>query len=280
VTRIPRVHQAIASAAATAILAVTSASCTGTTGYDLVSYYAAAVGPTDAHAGQPYAFVNDRGYQITLDRAVMHVGALYLGDVVPTSGQQSEPCTFPGTYVGEVRSGRDIDMLSPDLQLFPVAGDGSTVHAASGQVWLTHGDAFAATDPLPVLTLEGTATRDDISPLHFQAGITIDQDRYPSPAGTALPGAHPICQDRIVTPIPVDLALAQSGTLVLHLDPGALFVNVDFAAFTACSSCAVTGADGTTTYSFTNDTSNQPSVNLYKNLTAAGAVYRFEWRGP
>jgi hypothetical protein len=261
-----------------ASLLLLAPSCTGTTGYELVSYYAAAVGPADAVAGKPYQFTNDHGFAVALNSAVIHVGALYLDESVPTSGQQQEPCVLPGTYVGEVRGGNDFDMLSPTPQLFPVAGDGSTIPASTGQVWLTHGDVFAAADPLPVLTLDGIATKDGAAPIHFQAGVTIDNNRSPAPSNTALPGENPICLERIVTPILVDVTLAQAGTLVLRLDPSALFVNVDFSAFLSCSGCQTTNDDGSTTYLFTNDTTNQPSINLYKNLTAAGPVYRFEWQ--
>jgi hypothetical protein len=253
-------------------------SCNGTTGYDLVDFYAAAAGPPDAVAGQPYAFTNDHGFAVTLARAVLHVGAIYLDQSVPTSGQQQEPCVLPGTYVGEVRGGGDFDMLSPSPQLFPVAGDGSTIPATTAEVWLTHGDVFASADPLPVLTLDGVATKVGSAPIHFQAGITIDSNRSPAPSNTALPGENPICLERIVTPILVDITLAQAGTLILDLDPRLLFVNVDFSAFLSCASCQITADDGSITYLFTNDTTNQPSINLYKNLTAAGPVYRFEWQ--
>jgi hypothetical protein len=255
-----------------------ASSCNGTTGYDLVDFYAAAAGPTSAVSGQPYAFTNDHGFAVTLDRAVIHIGAIYLDESVPTSGQQQEPCVLPGTYVGEVRGGGDFDMLSPSPQLFPVAGDGSTIPAATAEVWLSHGDVFASADPLPVLTLDGVATKGGSAPIHFQAGITIDGNRSPAPSNTALPGENPICLERIVTPILVDITLAQAGTLVLDLDPSSLFVNVDFSAFLSCPSCQVTADDGSITYLFTNDTTNQPSINLYKNLTAAGPVYRFEWQ--
>jgi hypothetical protein len=261
-----------------ALLLVLAPSCTGTTGYELVSFYAAAVGPDNAVAGKPYQFTNDHGFAITLSSAVIHVGALYLDESVPTSGQQQEPCVLPGTYVGEVRGGSDFDMLSPTPQLFPVAGDGSTIPASTGQVWLTHGDVFTAADPLPVLTLAGVATKAGVGPIHFQAGVTIDNDRSPAPSNTALPGESPICLQRIVTPILVDVTLAQAGTLLLHLDPSALFVNVDFSGFLSCESCQTTNDDGSTTYMFTNDTTNQPSINLYKNLTAAGSLYHFEWQ--
>jgi hypothetical protein len=243
--------------------------CNGTTGDKLVSFYAAAKGPADAQAGQPYTFVSDKGFTVTLTRAVMHVGAVYLDQSAPTAGQQQEPCTLPGTYVGEVRGGRDVDMLSPDAQLFPVAGDGSTIPSAIGQVWLTGGDVFAKSDSTVVLSIDGTATGGGAT-IPFSADLTIDEGRSPAATGSALPGENPLCEQRIVTPIPAPMTLSQGGTLVLHLDPKALFTNVDFSQLPQISS-------DPPAYGFTNDDTNQPSVNLYANLRAAGGVYAFEW---
>ncbi len=246
--------------------AVSCVSCTGTTGYETVTFYAKASGAADAVKGQSYVFgPTDRGWTVELRSAVLHVGAMYLDQSEPTSGQQQEPCTLPGTYVGEVRAGADIDLLSPEEQLFPITGYGSTIPAAAAQVWLTHGDVFAADDPLPVLALDGIATQGAQS-IHFEAGITIDANRSVVPPGSALPGENPICRQRIVSPILTRVTLSQSGTLLLSLDPKALFVNVDFATLPGI------GADPVL---FTNDTSNQASINLYDNLRAAGALYTF-----
>jgi hypothetical protein len=251
------------------LLLLAVASCNGTTGYEVVTFYSKAVGPADAVKGQPYKFgPTDHGWMVELDSAVIHIGAIYLDQSVPTSGQQQEPCTLPGTYVGEVRAGADIDMLSPEPQLLPITGYGSTIPAAAAQVWLTHGDVFAQNDVIPVLTLDGIATQGAQS-IHFQAGVTIDANRSVVPPGSALPGENPICQTRIVSPIPVDVTLSQSGTLLLHLDPTALFDNVDF------STLPLLGGDPVL---FTNDTTNQASINLFHNLTAAGPVYRFEFQ--
>jgi len=250
------------------VLAASAVSCTGTTGYQLVSFYAAAVGPADATPGN-YAFTLGR-WQITLTKAVIHIGAMYLDQSLPTSGAGPTACVLNGTYVGEVRGGQDFDMLSPTPQPFPVAGDGSTLPAAVGQVWLTGSDVFADSDPTVVLSVRGTAvSMTDGKSYDFGGDITIDKSRAPAQVGSALPGSNPMCLQRIVTPILTDITLGQSGTLLLHLDPKALFINVDFSALPSFTAGPK--------YGFTNDQSNQPSINLYANLRAAGPVYRFEW---
>jgi hypothetical protein len=134
----------------------------------------------------------------------------------------------------------------------------------------TGGDVNATDDSTTILALAGTAEKGG-STYPFSAGITIDQNREPAPSASALPGENPICLQRIVTPILTSISLSQSGTLVLNVDPKALFLNVDFSELPEFST-------DPPTYGFTNDGSNQPSVNLYDNLRAAGPVYRFTWK--
>jgi len=260
-------------------------SCTGTTGYELVSFYAVGEGPADAQRGQPYAFTSGR-FEISLTKAVMHVGAIYLNQSLPTSGAAEGTCTLPGTYVGEVRAGRDIDMLDPTPQPFPALpggspGDGSTIPAVVGQVWLSGPDVnstAAQTAPqtiLPtVLLVEGSATDPtDAKTFPFAGSISIQPTG--APANKALPGANPICQQRIVSQIPADITLSQSGTLILHLDPKPLFTRVDFSEF------ANPISTDPLLYGFQDQgmmDSDEPSIALYANLRSSGPVYQFDWK--
>jgi hypothetical protein len=247
-------------------------SCTGTTGYQLVSFYAVAQGPPDAQPG--YTFDTDQHFRVSLTKAILHVGAIYLDQSLPTSGSAEGTCTLPGTYVGEVRPrlGLDVDMLSPAEQLIPVTGIGSSIPAAVAQVWLSGPDVYDANDQTVVLSIVGNATSlNDGTSYPFSGDITIDKNRNAAPASSALPGANPICEKRIVTPIRVNITLSQSGKLVLQLDPKALFTNVDFSTLKAFKT-------DPPSFGFTNDDAYQASRNLYANLRAAGAVYRFAWQ--
>jgi hypothetical protein len=248
-------------------------SCNGTTGYELVNFYTAARGPSDAVKGQPYTFDLDAQQRVTLTKATLHIGALYLTQSVPQSGGGPAPCVLPGTYegvfVGEVLGGGDIDLLDPSPQALPV-GQGSTIPAATGQVWLTHGDVNAPVDPFAIVTLEGSVVADGAT-ISFSGGITLN-DSTPSSATSGaganggLPGANQICLVRIVQGVPADLTLAQGGTLVLVVDPKALLNNANFG--TQSTSIELSG----------NATmqANQPSLNLFNNLKGTGP-YRFEW---
>ena len=250
--------------------------CLGTTGYKLVSFYASASGPADAVKGQPYPFTNDHGFDVVLTQATIHIGAIYLDQSLPTSGGGAEPCTLPGTYVGEVRGGTDFDMLDPSLQGFGVAGNGTTLKAALGQVWLTGGDVNAEQDPTTILALKGTATGPDGKVYPFQASITIDASLQAGAASTTLPGESPICLKRIVTPILTNITLGQSGILALRLDPKNLFTNVDVSTFKQFSKDPSAPLYGCTDAEV-GTMPTQGCLNLFNNLVAAGPVYRFEW---
>ncbi len=258
---IARVLRALSLAGA---LALGAAACVGSTGGEVFTFDAAAAGPRDAQAGAPLDFVTARGWHVVLTKAVLHVGAVYLDLSEPVSGAQNTSCILPGTYVAQVTSGRDVDLLSPDAQPFPTPGEGTSGTARVGQVWLTGGDVNLVDDSTPILVLEGTADRgSDVRP--FTGRITIGANRQAR--GTTLAGANPICKQRIVSPIPTAVGVSAHGKLVLRVDPRALFVNVDFGALALVGSA----------YAFTDDSSDPPSLNLYQALHAAGDLYRFEW---
>jgi hypothetical protein len=241
--------------------------CVGTTGGEGVDFQAVGSGPADAVSGQPLVFEAARGWQVTLETARLHIGALYLADSLPVSGAQATSCNLPGSYVAQVTQGRDIDLLSGAPQRFPVLGRGLTVEALAGQVWLTGGDVNQVGDPVVptvILQLAGSArSADQVRP--FQAQLTIAGNRVS--VGNGVAGASPICKERIVSPIPTSLQIERQGALWLRVDPRRLFTNVDFGAL---------GPDGDH-FSFRDDSSDQPSANLYNNLKQGGDLYTFSW---
>jgi hypothetical protein len=252
-----------------ALIACGLQGCGGTTGEDTVDFEAAASGPPEAVSGQPLVFDGSRGWQVTLETARLHIGALYLADSLPVSGTQATSCTLPGSYVAQVTQGRDVDLLSSEPQRFPALGRGITLEALAGQVWLTSGDVNDVNDPprpTVILELAGSARLGgEIRP--FEAQLTIASNRVSTGSGPA--GAAPICKERIVSPIPTSVRVATQGALWLRIDPRRLFTNVDFGAL---------AADGDH-FSFQDDSSDQPSANLYNNLKAGGggSLYAFSW---
>lgn len=250
-----------------ALSAGLACSCVGTTGSELVAFPAYAAGPTDASADTTYRFTSGRGWDVELDRAVVHVGGVYLARSLPVSGAQETSCILPGQYVAEVSGGVDVDAISPRLQPLPVAGAGTATHAASGEVWLTSGDPNAPDDATPIADVHGWVAKNG-SLREFKGTVTIGQNRATVVRDPARPGADPICKQRIVSPIPIDITPRNGGALVVRVDPKTWFANVDFSEL-------VPDADGVLVFPDANE--GQASLSLYQALHATEGAYAFSW---
>ena len=252
------------------VLACLALGC-GSTGSAIVTFHAAAAGPADAVAGQPLAFTNALGYQVTLTKARLHIGALYLNRSVPSSGAQAQGCVLPGIYSGEVTRPLDLDVLSPAPQAFPADGEGTADPLRAGEVWLFGNDPFATADPTILVDVEGSAAQGSTT-LPFSGQLTISQNRAVPVNDPALPGTAPLCKQRIVTPIPVDFTLEQGGTLLLRVDPRTWFVNVDFAQIPP-------DPTDPTRRKFLDRSEGQPDLALYGGVRST-ATYVFHWQSP
>ncbi|MFO0616486.1 MAG: hypothetical protein U0414_28090 [Polyangiaceae bacterium] len=242
--------------AALVAVALVCSSCLGSTGGDVFAFDGFVEGTGAA------TFVNGRGYEVSLSRAKLHVGAVYLNRARPTSVASGTECTLAGIYVAEVPGGADVDLLSGERASFAVEGRGTSDHAQTGEVWLMGEDVNATADPTVILDVAGVATKDGTA-YPFEGKITIGSNRVAEPTNPALPGSKPICKERVVSPIAVDLSPREGGALVLAIDPSAFFANVDFDAL----------ADGT----FRDDDGDQPSRALYAGLHASAGAYTFRW---
>lgn len=250
-------------------MAVLCAGCVETTGGDMVTFRALAAGPADATSPLPFS---TGGFGVTLRRARLHVGAVYLNESAPISVSQETSCLLPGLYAAQVTASVEVDLLSPEPVAFPEFGRGNSRPAVSGEVWLTGGDINASDDNTVILDVAGTASRDGVD-WPFDGVLTIGSNRAITVKDPALPGSNPICKQRIVSPIPTDVTLASGGTLTLRIDPRGMFSNVDFSQLEQARASPLL-------YRFADETDGQPNVNLYKGLRARLGVYRFEWSAP
>jgi hypothetical protein len=249
----------------TLLLAAVPSSCVGTTGGDLLELRAYAAGPADAAPG--LTFRSSLGYQVELTEARIFVGGIYLNRSRTTSVAADTSCTLAGIYVAEILGGREIDLLSPAPQPFPDLGYATTEHALTGEVWLTQGDVNQTANGTVVLRVAGRAERDGRG-FPFEAKLSIGSNRVVPSTDASLPGQHPICKQRVISPIAVDLQPASGRELLLRIDPRAMFGNVDFATLTE--------SDGT--YRFVDQTGvDQASDNLYAGLRRSSGVYSFSW---
>ena len=257
--------------------------CVGTTGGRIIDFDAAAAGPKDANGELTFGIeiTNGTRWNVDLTKATLHVGAVYLDDSLPVSGAQNTACILPGTYVAEVTTGLDVNLLSNTPQHFPSRGHGTTLGVQSAQVWLTRGDVDTIADPspYPILDVEGTASLDsDVRP--FAGHITISNNRS-NTAGN-FPGAYPICKQRIVSPIPTTVGVQPTGGLLLTIDPRQLFNNVDFGQLAKVSDSYVFSDEPSNSDPSSPTFYSQPSANLYSNLMSAGSMngpnlYSFQW---
>ena len=252
------------------LIALSLAGCDGTTGGARVSFEAAAAGPSFATGG-PLSFPSGSGYQVILTRATLHLGAIYLNQTVPTSGSQETSCILPGTYVAQVLSQVDVDVLSPKLQRFPRSGQGVAQEAKAGELWLSSGDINNLDDRTVIDDAQGTATQGGQS-YPFEARITIGRNRQIPTRDPAYPGANPICKQRIVSPIATELTPQEGGTLLLRIDPRGWFDTVDFAQVPKVS-------DTPLLYRFSDLNDNAADLSLFQNgLRARAGAYSLSWQ--
>jgi hypothetical protein len=245
-----------------ALSALALGGCVGSTGGDQFEFGAFARGAADARA----PFVNGKGYTVTLARANVHIGAVYLNRAVPTSVSSNTSCTLSGIYVAEVTGPLEVDALSPEPQPFPASGEATADEARTAEVWLTGGDVNEPHDATVILDVAGDAERAGRS-RPFEGRLSIGENRL-EPAPPAEPGQRPICKERIVSPIAVDVTPARGEELALTLDPRRMFANVDFSELPA-------GDDGTLHFDDDPETATPASTNLYIGLRATSSVYEF-----
>lgn len=252
-------------AALVPLAALALGGCVGSTGGDLFEFDAFARG----HADASLPFVNGKGYSVTLTRAHVQIGAVYLNRAVPTSVSSNTSCTLSGIYSAEVTSPLEVDALSTEPQPFPATGEATADEARTGEVWLTGGDVNAPDDPTVILDVAGTAERDGAAQ-PFEGALTIGENRL-EPAPPEEPGQKPICKERIVSPIAIDVTPARGESLTLTVDPRSMFANVDFSELTP-------GDDGVLRFDDDPSTATPASTNLYIGLRATSSVYGFDFQ--
>jgi hypothetical protein len=244
------------------------AGCVDSTGSALVTFQAVAAGPETVSGGQLEGDTG-LGYHLILTQATLHIGGIYLKLSPPKPGAQAQACVQIGSaqfYSGEVRQGLDVDALAADPQPFPVAGEGTADLSPVAELWLIS-DGLpieAETDNKTIAQIAGTASKDGTT-YPFTASITISQgNRGLMSTDAAQPGAHPVCAQRIVTPILAGFTPTQGGTLLVRIDPLAWFNNVEFSEVPADD-------DHPGQLAFPDRNDDQQSLNLFTTLHSTAA---------
>lgn len=235
--------------------------CVGTTGGELSTLEGYAAGTPEAAS-----FENSRGYRVELTEARLFVGGVYLNRARATSVSSETSCTLNGVYVAELLGGADIDLLSGQRQPFPGSGFATSERAQTAEVWLTRGDVNASEDSGPLLRVAGSAEKGG-EHFSFSGTLSISPERLPEPIDPALPGQYPICKQRIVSPIPVNLQLREHDALRLDIDARAMFANVDFETLGPAEGSA---DDGDRVFADSPGV-DQASDNLYAGMRSSAA---------
>lgn len=252
------------------ILIAATAACVDTTGGERVTYDVAArgVGLTNG------ALDTGDGWHVELSRANFYVGAVYLNLAVVNSGSvtQGTDCVLPGIYTGEELAPLVVDVLSSTPQPFPMRGAGTNDAAKTGEVWLTSGDVNAKDDPTVILDLCGVATKAGSTAVPFTASVTIGTNRLIPSNDPANPSAHPICKQRIVSPIqlPEGFQPVQDGTLTVSIDPTLWFASVDFSTLAPVAASSPESCPSAQ-FEFPDDNKSQASQNLFAGVHSFGA---------
>lgn len=267
----------------------------GTTGDALVSFDAYASGVSGAD--QPLMVKGQGGipaYSIRLTSASMYVGAVYFDESPPSTSFDAPVCNTGDVYAAQVPGNVLVNLLSTEPQEFSVYGSGSADTARSWDLWLTDGD-INQPNTLPTVTLTGVATlvADPTQTYSFGAIVTINPGesgagaRGMSSPEPSLPGAYPICKERILQLGGLDLTFYQGGTLDVTVDPRGWFQatgGIDFANLPASDSevCQL-DSDSDATYESLgpcDSTGTCPAGQTCETNTETGSMYCVEPCGP
>jgi hypothetical protein len=248
----------------------------GDTGGALVQFHAYARG-VDAATGS-LTFDTESGFHVQLTSAYLHIGAVYLRLGQTNPGSANSSCVGATTYGLQVPGGVEVNLLSNQLQEFSVLGDATSDLDQSGEIWLTGGDINTTTDPTPIVQVAGLATK-GTGLFPFFATMTISDNRVIPPTDPAQPGQNPICKQRIVVPIPLQLQPTVGGDLALTIDPRPWFDAIDFSDLPI-------SAEDANAYEIP-DVSNGTILGanegraLFEAVTQASATqYQFSWFTP
>jgi hypothetical protein len=210
------------------------------------------------------AFTNAVGFDVSLQEARLHVGAVYLNQSMPARGTLESSCTLPGRYTAQALGSFTVDLLDPVPRRAPPEVDATDQHSRASQVWFVEGDPNRSDDDTVVLTLRGVARR-GADEIPFRADVTVGRQRQVPIQDPALPGSAPICQQRMATPIPVDLALVPGDGLLLTVDVRSILATVNFSAL----------PEDSVPRTFTDRADNAADISLFNGLKAATGVYAF-----
>jgi hypothetical protein len=286
---------AMLSLAASAF-AVFTAACSGTTGSQRFAFDAkiggAATLPTaKADPIAPLVFDNERGWTISLERANVTVGPVYLNvlaplrvslwdRLVPSAWASGESHQAGGRVVGEVLGQVQFDALSSTLVSFPVRGVVLQEQVRSLDLWFFPEPGVTAESPTlatTALDVAGMAERKNAlaapEKVRFRGKLTLSDDWLPTQGKR---GAVSIADVRKVRGIGGNFVPTEGGELHIRFDVQQVFRGADFDSL----SNNPADADGTRVLVQAKSgkvTVDQVMTNLYQGLRQTEGTYQVKW---
>lgn len=304
----------LATVAATALGPLGELGCAGGTGSKRFSFEARAGGVEREGNSGPLTFTNQGGWSITLTKADVTIGPLYLNVVPPltddtqgllpssprihrmlggvdsrrgffdlfekTAWAHGEGHLAAGRIVGEVLGQLRFSALSSELVSFPVTGSITQEEVRTAEVWF-YPEPGVASDTTQIDTVAfdvaGVATKGGDT-VRFRGALTLNDAWQPDvPAGSR--STVPITDLRKVRGIPTTFFPNEGGRLELRFDVTRLFRGADF------SNLASNPADKDGTKALVQAktgkvTTDQVMTNLYQGLRESTGTYSVRWVGP
>lgn len=263
----------------------------GTTGSRRYAFQASAAG-VERDASAPFVFENARGWTITLTKANVTIGPIYL-NVAPAiagttawwhkaplgirSAKADDSHLADGRQVGEVLARLTVDALSPSL--VPFAGAGTIVEeqVRTTEIWLWPPPQITPETVKiddPTLDVAGEATR-GADRVRFRGTLVLDE-AWTTDAQPGERSAQPVSDLRKVRGVPSVFVPSEGGELRIRIDPRPLFRGAEFTNLASSPA----DADGTKILVQSKSgkfTTDQVMRNLYQGLRAATGTYDVRW---
>lgn len=290
-----------AALAVLALPALADLGCAGTAGGKRFAFEARAGGVERTDSGAPLTFANETGWQITLTKADVTIGPIYLNTIPPLRDQTQS--FFPlltdifeknawaagqdhladGRIVGEVLAQLRFSALSSELVLFPTTGTITSEEVRTAEVWLYPPPGPAGTDALQSKTdyvsfdVAGVAKKDGAT-VPFAGQLELNDAWQPN-ATAGSRSTVTIESIRKVRGIPVTFFPEEGGHLEIRFDPTRLFRGADFSNLDANP----TAQDGTKTLVQAKTgrvTTDQVMTNIYQGFRQSTGTYSVRWIAP
>lgn len=253
--------------------------------------FEARAGGIERAPAEPYAFTNPKGWEVTLTKAKVTIGPIYVNVIAPLRQAASRVRLLPeahaddqhlgeGRVVGEVLGQVTFDALSPALAPFPTSGTITAEQVRTADIWLWPPPGIAPETTnieAPSVELAGEAVR-GAERVRFRGTLILDE-AWASDAQPGERSAVPMTEIRKARGVPASFFPTEGGALEIRVDVRALFRGADFASLAESPE----DRDGTKVLvqskrgKFTTD---QVMRNVFQGLRSSSGTYAVRWVSP